>query len=110
MDVLGIAQTIGVALMPLVIVIAITQFLKIRIYVKMADKLKSILSFVTPGILGAVFYFIWGMPNFNLWTWLQNVGGTWAFAVLGYTGIKAIFGDQVNTIGASKPPAPPVAK
>ncbi len=92
-DVLSIIQTIsviGIPFLPLVIVIALTQGLKKWVYKDIQDKLKNIIIFFTPLILSALIHLLFSLGEGFL-KYAQFVAGTWAFAALGFDGIKALF-------------------
>ena len=99
-DVLSIIQTItliGVPFLPLVIVIGLTQGLKKWVYINIEDKLKNIITFFTPLILSAVVHLIFSLGEGWL-KYAQFVAGTWAFAALGFDGIKALFFKPSNGV------------
>jgi hypothetical protein len=92
-DVLSIIQTItliGVPFLPLVIVIGLTQGLKKWVYTNIEDKLKNIITFFTPFVLSALVHLLFSTGE-GLLKYAQYVAGTWAFAALGFDGIKALF-------------------
>ena len=90
-DIINQISVLGIPFLPLILISAATQLLKKKVYVNLVDKLQKVLSWVTPLVLAAAVHAIFSMPNFEIWTFLQNTLGSWAFAVLGFDGIKALF-------------------
>lgn len=82
---------IGLPLLPVIIISFITQSLKKNVYVFFKDRLKKLLSFFTPLIIGLLLYGIIFIIEFNLLNFILFTLGTWAVCVLGYDGIKAMF-------------------
>ena len=94
-DVMNLMQSIsilGIPFLPLVIVISLTQGIKLVLLKNMIDKLKKILTFVTPLVIAAIVHLIFTLlPDGSWLKYAQAVAGTWAFAALGFDGIKSLF-------------------
>ena len=104
MQILSAIAQLGLNVTPLVIIVVLTEVFK-RLVLQQAyqdaegktqykDKIVApwggIMVFLTPAIFSIGVSLLFAFPNFNWLTYAQQVAGNWAFAALGFNGIKAI--------------------
>ncbi len=75
---------------PWLIVIGLTQILKVKVFKKLTDWLGAVLSVGIPFILSAGVWLIFGLPGFDLSLWIKNSFSCWVLALWGFDILKAI--------------------
>ena len=90
---------------PWLIVLLLTQAVKLAFLKVLVDWLKRVLTWVVPFFISALVWLIFSLPAPDVAIWLQNSLTAWVLSVFGYDGLKALIGMAKGIIAMVKGPS-----